>query len=225
MHFLGASVPTAHLVSYLHQHDSGAMAISCMLAARLPGAYRAVQACRLVGVPVLAGGAGFGPGGVWARPLGADMYAATAAGAADTLLRRWPPPLSGLTELSHLADGEYAELAHRRGEALESMLRQLADLAMPTNDHADELHDLIAENLGFLLDNLAAAVFVDDARVITAFLDFTVGLLAARGVPARCLDMAVRALTRPLHGLPRTLGHVAAGRDWLERSGCASPDG
>ncbi|GAA1999076.1 cobalamin B12-binding domain-containing protein [Catenulispora subtropica] len=217
VHFLGSSVPTAHLVSYLHQHDSDLMAMSCMLAARLPRAYRAVEACRLVGVPVLAGGSGFGPEGVWARSLGASMYAPTARAAADILLRRWPPPLTGHPTLDHLADGEYAELSGRRGAALDAMVRQVTSRISPLGELTEESHDLVVENLGFLMDNLSAAVFVDDARVFTAFLDFTVDMMTARGIPPASLLLAVQALTQPLHDLPRTMGHVTVGRERLER--------
>nr|BFE84033.1 hypothetical protein GCM10020093_066340 [Planobispora longispora] len=85
--FLGASVPDAHLITYLHQTDPEAVAISCTLPTRLPRAHATLTACRSVGVPVLAGGRGFGPGGHRARLLGADAWASSARLAADRLDR------------------------------------------------------------------------------------------------------------------------------------------
>ena len=40
--FLGASVPAAHLVSYLHRHDAHAVALACALPMRLPHAHRMI---------------------------------------------------------------------------------------------------------------------------------------------------------------------------------------
>ncbi|TBL26517.1 cobalamin-binding protein, partial [Verrucosispora sp. SN26_14.1] len=51
--FLGASVPAAHLVSYLHRHDADAVALACALPMRLPHAHRMVEACQRADVPVV----------------------------------------------------------------------------------------------------------------------------------------------------------------------------
>ncbi|WP_244945522.1 cobalamin B12-binding domain-containing protein [Couchioplanes caeruleus] len=68
--FLGASVPGPHLVTHLHQTGPDAVALSCSIATRLPRAHAAITACRSAGVPVIAGGRGFGPDGRWAQRLG-----------------------------------------------------------------------------------------------------------------------------------------------------------
>ncbi|WP_407664872.1 cobalamin B12-binding domain-containing protein, partial [Micromonospora tarensis] len=68
--FLGASVPAAHLVSYLHRYDAHAVALACALPMRLPHAHRMIEACRRSDVPVVVGGRGFGADGRWARRLG-----------------------------------------------------------------------------------------------------------------------------------------------------------
>ncbi|MFG2120126.1 B12-binding domain-containing protein [Streptomyces sp. NPDC048710] len=217
--FLGAGVPTAHLISYLHQNGSDLIALSCMLAVRLPRVYRTMEACRLARVPVLVGGAGFGPDGIWARALGADLYARTAADAADLLVEQWPPPLTGEPALDHLADGEYAQLVSRRGDLLRHMVDHLRRCFPPLRRCADDRHEAAVEDLGFLVDFLAAGVFVDDPRVFTDFLVFLADVLAPRGIPPAGLDLALQALCEPLSDLPRTLTHVAAGRGRLERAG------
>jgi methanogenic corrinoid protein MtbC1 len=61
--YLGAAVPGPHLVTHLHQTDTDTVALSCLLPTRLPGAHAAIAASHAAGVPVLAGGPGFGPGG------------------------------------------------------------------------------------------------------------------------------------------------------------------
>ncbi|MCX2967783.1 MULTISPECIES: cobalamin B12-binding domain-containing protein [Streptomyces] len=221
--FLGAHVPAAHLVSYLHQHGPDLVALSCMLPVRLPAAHRTVQAARLTGVPVLAGGAGFGPSGVWARTVGADLYATGAAEAADLLSARWPPPLSGHPALAHLADDEYTRLARSRGDLLRQLTEGL-EARLPAMRHYDERQrEATVEDLGHLLDFLTAAVFVDDARVLTAFLTASAGILAARGVPPAGLDFAVAGLREPLRAFPRCLGILDAAHRHLADAGHTHP--
>ncbi len=80
--FLGAQVPTPHLVTHLHQTAPAALALSSSVATRLPAAHAAITAAQATGVPVLAGGAAFGPDGRYARLLGADGWAPDARSAA-----------------------------------------------------------------------------------------------------------------------------------------------
>lgn len=217
--FLGAHVPTAHLVSYLHQNGPDLVALSSMLALRLPQLGRTIQACRLAGVPVLAGGAGFGPDGSWARVLGADLYAADAAEAADLLARRWPPALAAGPPPDHPQDGEYRRLADRRVELLHTMTDHLDRSFPPMRGYDERQREATAEDLCFLLDFLAAGVYVDDPRVVTEYLEFAADVLAARRVPPASLHLALQALPGPLTDLPRTAGQVAAGQRWLEQAG------
>lgn len=217
--FLGAGVPTAHLISYSHQNGCDLIALSCMLAVRLPRVYRTIEACRLARVPVLVGGAGFGPDGIWARALGADLYASTAADAADLLAEQWPPPLTGKPALDHLADGEYTQLVSRRGDLLRYLVDHLRLRFPPMLRCAGDQYEAAVEDLGFLVDCLAAGVFVDDPRVFTDFLVFLADVLAPRGVPPTGIDLAVQALGEPLRDLPRTLTHLAAGRRRLGQAG------
>lgn len=49
--FLGAQVPTPHLISHLHQTGPAAVALSCSIPTRLPTAHAAITACQAAGVP------------------------------------------------------------------------------------------------------------------------------------------------------------------------------
>ncbi|MEU4746239.1 cobalamin-dependent protein, partial [Actinosynnema sp. NPDC023658] len=73
--YLGAQVPAPHLITHLHSTDPDAVALSGSLATRLPTAHATITACQSAGVPVVAGGAAFGPDGRYARLLGADVWA------------------------------------------------------------------------------------------------------------------------------------------------------
>lgn len=55
--YLGAQVPTPHLITHLHNTRADAVALSSSIATRLPTAHAAITACQAIGVPVLVGGA------------------------------------------------------------------------------------------------------------------------------------------------------------------------
>ena len=61
--FLGPSVPADDLAAHLRQLLPDAAGLSCSVPLFLKGALRSIDACRAAGVPVIAGGAGFGAGG------------------------------------------------------------------------------------------------------------------------------------------------------------------
>ncbi|MEG3637293.1 cobalamin B12-binding domain-containing protein [Micromonospora palythoicola] len=209
--FLGASVPAAHLVSYLHRYDAYAVALASALPMRLPHAHRMIEACRRADVPVLVGGRGFGVDGRWARRLGA-AWAANAPAAADLLgderaLRAVPP-----ADLVHLADDEYATLVNRRGELIDSALAELAQRFPATRDLTPAQLDSTVSDLGYILDFLGAALYVDDGSLFTEFVEWLVTILDSRGVPAVTVDASLAHYGRLLHDFPRAVDHLRRGR-------------
>ncbi|WP_131763733.1 cobalamin B12-binding domain-containing protein, partial [Actinomadura fibrosa] len=70
--YLGAQVPTPHLIAHVHRTGPAVVALSTSIATRLPAAHAAVTACQATGTPVMAGGAAYGADGRYARLLGAD---------------------------------------------------------------------------------------------------------------------------------------------------------
>ncbi|WP_307827623.1 cobalamin B12-binding domain-containing protein [Planomonospora sp. ID82291] len=204
--FLGASVPGPHLIAHLHQVGPDAVALSCTLPTRLPRAHATITACRSVGVPVLAGGRGFGADGRFARLLGADAWAPTADAAADRLDRGLPgfPPEAPYTGVpAHLADDEYTQLVRRRGEVLGGVLGALTAAHPPVASYSARQREATAEDLAHLADFLAAALYVDDARLFTEFVAWTAGVLRARGVPAASLAAGLEAFRGELRDFPR----------------------
>ncbi|MER5648703.1 B12-binding domain-containing protein [Streptosporangium sp. NPDC002524] len=202
--FLGASVPGPHLITHLHQTGPDAVALGCALATRLPRAHATLTACQAVGVPVLAGGAGFGADGRYARLLGADAWAPTADVAADRLERgdlAGPPRPADAP--AHFADEEYTHLTRRRAELLTRAMETLARAYPPMA--AYDLHqvDATAADLGHLLDFLATALYVDDAPLFTGFIGWTGAVLAARGVPVEALTVGLRVFHDELRDFPR----------------------
>jgi methanogenic corrinoid protein MtbC1 len=216
--FLGASVPAAHLVSYLHRHDAHAVALACALPMRLPHAHRMIEACRRSDVPVVVGGRGFGEDGRWARRLGA-VWAPDAPAAGDLVaderaLRRVPP-----TDLDHLADDEYASLVKRRGDLIDSALADLRERVPAVHDYTPAQLDSTVSDLGYILDFLAAALYVDDATLFTDFIEWMVTILTSRGVPAAALDLTLEHYEHGLHDFPRAAHALTLSRAGLAASG------
>ncbi|MEV2239770.1 cobalamin-dependent protein [Micromonospora sp. NPDC049891] len=209
--FLGASVPAAHLVSYLHRYDAYAVALASALPMRLPHAHRMIEACRRADVPVLVGGRGFGMDGRWARRLGVT-WAANAVSASDLLsderALRAPAP----ADLAHLADDEYAGLVNRRGELIDAALAELAQRFPATRDHTPAQLDSTVSDLGYILDFLAAALYVDDGSLFTEFIEWLVTILDSRGVPAVTVDAALAHYGQLLHDFPRAVDYLRQGR-------------
>ncbi|WP_307832572.1 cobalamin B12-binding domain-containing protein [Planomonospora sp. ID91781] len=227
--FLGASVPGPHLITHLHQAGPDAVALSCTLPTRLPRAHATITACRAAGVPVLAGGRGFGADGRFARLLGADAWAPAADAAADLLdrgLPAFPPEVSPAGGPAHLADGEYTQLVRRRGEVVGAVLRALVAAHAPAASYSARQLESTAEDLAHLADFLAAALYVDDVSLFTEFVGWTAGVLRARGVPAASLAAGLAAFGRELRDFPRAgrmLAEAAVACQMFDPSGGTSP--
>ncbi|MFF0863998.1 B12-binding domain-containing protein [Nonomuraea sp. NPDC003560] len=218
--YLGAHVPTAHLVVHVHRTAPAAVALSGSIATRLPAAHAAISACQAAGAPVLVGGAAFGPDGRYARLLGADAWAPDARAAAD-LLDAGPPPRRAATGLSpgrppHLAGPEYTALTDRAPELVRGVMQELDEHVPVTAGEEPTGHT--AEDVAYVVDYLKAAAYVDDPGLFTSFVSWMAHVLTARGVPARVLAVTLDALAARLAGLPRT-------RELLAQARAGLPDG
>ncbi|MFE9427400.1 B12-binding domain-containing protein [Kitasatospora sp. NPDC006697] len=213
--YLGAQVPTPHLIEHLHRTGPAALALSASLAPRLPTAHTAITAAQAVGVPVLAGGAAFGPGGRYARLLGADAWAADARGAADRLAAGLAAPVPGhqpIDDLPHLADQEYTLVGRSAPHLVRAVMAGLAERIPAVRDYTEEQLQHTAEDVAHLVDFLAAALYTDDPELFGTFLSWTAGVLTARAVPAASLLPAVALLRHELRDLPRAVAVLDHGR-------------
>lgn len=200
--FLGASVPARHLVSYLHQTGPEAVLLSCVQPNRLVRAARMVEASRAAGVPVLAGGPGFGPEGRWATAIGAAAWGASARDAVRLLAgplpagtHTGPPPPP--------KDDAYVAVLHRR--------RELVRLALGAVDPPQESVEDVASGIAHLVDALVAAVRVDDDRLLRDFVRWQEEALTARG-GRRLLDDVLAALEGALTEYPRVAARLRTAR-------------
>ncbi|HXV92543.1 MAG TPA: cobalamin-dependent protein [Pseudonocardia sp.] len=202
--YLGASVPAAHLVSYLHLHGPDVVALSCALPIHLPAAHRTIVAAQRTGTPVLVGGPGFGADGRWARRLGVDAWAPTAVDAVALLdALPWQPPAEQ-GALDAAGGAEYSGLRERRPALIATAAAHLDEgLA------GDEVE---AEDAAQLVDFLAAAVYLTDGGVLDCHLRWLAAVLAARGHRADGVVAALGALRAELHDFPFAQACLDRGR-------------
>jgi methanogenic corrinoid protein MtbC1 len=209
--FLGASVPGPHLVTHLHQTGPDAVALSCMLPTRLPRAHAAIAACRTAGVPVIAGGRGFGPGARYAQHLGADAWATGAEEAVERLARDWPPAQPGPQISAFLGDEEYTYVVRHRPRLIGTALQRLAEAYPAVAAYDQRQRDATAEDMGHIVDFLAAALYVSETRIFTDFVDWTAEVLGARGVPPAALLAGLGLFRDQLRDYPSALAMIDAG--------------
>ncbi|GAA3931220.1 cobalamin B12-binding domain-containing protein [Actinomadura viridis] len=223
--YLGAQVPTQHLISHLHRTGAEVVALSSSIATRLPAAHAAITACQATGTPVLVGGAAFGPEGRYARLLGADAWAPDARAAADRLARS-PLPAPVLThqaidDLPHLSDQEYTYVTRAAPQLVRYTMNDLRHRFPALAGYTDQQLLRTAEDIAHIVDFLATALYLDDADLFTWFLGWTAGILTARDVPAHSLLPALDLLAGRLTDFPRARDLLARGRDAVQQ---AAPD-
>ncbi|MER7956904.1 cobalamin B12-binding domain-containing protein [Streptomyces sp. NPDC096030] len=217
--YLGAQVPTAHLISHVHRTGPAAVCLSAALSVRLPLAHAAISACQAAGVPVMVGGLAFGADGRYARLLGADAWEPDARAAADRLasapLPPPRPPHQAIDDLPHLGDQEYTMVTQSARSLVSGTLEGLEQRFPAMRDYDDAQRERTAEDIAHIVDFLAAALYVNDADCFTGFLAWTAEVLAARGVPARSLPPCLDLLEERLKDFPRSRRLLDAGRTAL----------
>ncbi|NIH83172.1 cobalamin B12-binding domain-containing protein [Amycolatopsis granulosa] len=227
VNYLGAQVPAQHLITHLHRTSPDAVALSSSLPTRLPAAHATITACQAAGVPVIAGGAAFGPDGRWARLLGAEAWAPDARTAADRLagdpLPRPRAAHQPIDDLPHLTDQEYTLVRRSSPQLVRAVYAGLEQRVPGMRGYTELQRQHTTEDLAHIVDFLAAALYTGDASLFTSFLTWTADILTARAVPAGSLVPALDLLTGELRDFPRAAvllerartglaGHLAAGR-------------
>jgi methanogenic corrinoid protein MtbC1 len=219
--YLGAQVPTPHLVAHLHRTAPDAVALSSSIPTRLPTAHATITACQAAGVPVIVGGAAFGPDGRYAALLGAQAWAPDARAAADRLVGApLPAPIDvhqPIDDLPHLADQEYAMVARSASSLVTAVCAALPERFPAMRDYTDQQNQHTAEDIAHIVEFLAAALYVGDVDLFTGFLGWTADILAARAVPPHSLRVGLALLATELRDFPRASRFLAEGTTHLER--------
>jgi methanogenic corrinoid protein MtbC1 len=189
--FVGASTPHEHLRPFLVQRRPFAVAIGCSVPIFLPGVQRMVDAAAAEGVPALVGGAGCGPDARRAAALGAHW--APDASSASHLLDSWAR--DGVPDRPQPAEHPVAaKLAAVRSELVERAFDLLAERHPLMGQLNERQLQRTAEDLGYILQFLEAAVLTDDRRIIDDFVPWLQTVLTSRGLPDDVAPMTLRAV-------------------------------
>ncbi|WP_353942270.1 cobalamin-dependent protein [Streptomyces sp. HUAS MG91] len=215
--YLGAHVPTEHLVAHARYTRARAVLLSSSVEVLLPAAHNAISSCQGAGFPVIAGGAAFGPQGRYARLMRAE-WAGDAPGAAALLdggprrpgARAVRPPEA---DLPHLGDEEYTMVLRSKRQLAKQALADVQESFPETRWYNRYQNERTAEDIDHIVTYLATALYVDCPELFARFLAWTADILTARGVPPRCLLAALDSLVGQLKDFPRVFGilHVARG--------------
>ncbi|MGC5567990.1 cobalamin B12-binding domain-containing protein [Streptomyces sp. FR-108] len=217
--YLGAQVPTGHLVEHARRTRAQAVLLSSSIPTLLPGAHNAISSCQGAGIPVLAGGAAFGPQGRYARLMRAE-WAKDACDAATLLDRHLAPPGAHAArlpdlDLPHLADQEYTMVRRTKPQLVKQTLADVEEGFPGTRHYSEYQRERTVEDIDFIVGYLATALYVDDPDLFTRFITWTADILAARDVPPRCLFPALDSLRKQLKDFPRAIGILTAAHDVL----------
>ncbi|WEV27411.1 cobalamin-dependent protein [Streptomyces sp. 71268] len=217
--YLGAQVPSSRLISHLHHTDADAVALSSSIATRLPTAHAAITACQAVGVPVLVGGAAFGPDGRYAHLLGAQAWAPDARTAADILamgpLPQPRPDHQQMDDLPHLADQEYTMVVRNSDALVRAVFHALEDALPLMREYDEAQRERTAEDLAHIVEFLGTSLYLGDEDLFVRFLTWTEQILVARGVPTRSLPAALGLFARELKDFPRAVRLLERGSEAL----------
>ena len=193
--FLGASTPADHLGAYLARRPVVAVGLSCSVPVHLPGARRSIVAAHEAGVPVIAGGAGFGSTPARALAVGADAWATSIdqAHLAASSWSRSSPPLASPRD-----DREQLALAGDRQMLVDEVTADLAAHVPFIRGYTPWQLKKTREDLDYIVRFVEAAILTADDTVVDEFLRWLIPLLSVRGVPPEAVLLGIKSLRRHL---------------------------
>lgn len=202
--FLGANILAADLAEYLESEDPDALVLSCAMGTHLPGARAVIAASHLAGVPVIAGGKGFGEGGRWARALGADEWVESLK-EISTTLDAWDPDVEQAEAGARKVGHELQALIDRWPALVADARARIPDGKIPAEKNARALAEL-----GLALDATIASILVDDTGVAGEMLAWQKSTLPVHGIDAHgeMIEALIAAIRESSPDAARTLQDV-----------------
>lgn len=202
--FLGANVLAEDLAEYLESEDPDALVLSCAMGTHLPGARAIIAASHSAGVPVIAGGKGFGEGGKWARALGADEWVGSLRDI-DATLETWEPDTAEAEAGARKIDDELQGLIDRWPALVADARGRIPGGKIPPEKNARALAEL-----GLALDATIASMLVDDNGVASEMLAWQKETLPVHGLDAHgeMIEALIAALQEVSHDAGRVLKSV-----------------
>ena len=193
---LGASTPTARLNRYLQDLGPDVTAVSCSVPAGLPNSRGFIEASTTAGIPVLAGGAAFGPDARRACALGATAWAPDARRALE-VVQELPLVVRAAAPLPPEVTAEQSALqtAHRTLTAAVSG-KWAASTSSRTD--AEDLREAVDQTL----HAVAGTLLTGDERLLHETSAWIDGVLASRGFPGQAHAELGGHLLRELRDYP-----------------------
>jgi methanogenic corrinoid protein MtbC1 len=176
--FLGANVLAEDLAEYLESEDPDALVLSCAMGTHLPGARAVIAASHQAGVPVIAGGKGFGRDGRWANAIGADEWVGSLKEIAGTL-ETWTPDTEDAETRARKIDDDLQDLIDRWPALVADARKRIPEGKVPPAKNPRALAEL-----GLALDATIASVLVDDTGVAEEMLGWQKSTLPVHGLDA-----------------------------------------
>ncbi|WP_255597547.1 hypothetical protein [Micromonospora sp. RL09-050-HVF-A] len=99
----------------------------------------------------------------------------------------------------------------RRGELIDSAVADLRVRVPSVGEYTSTQWDATIGDLGYIVDSLAAAVYVDDPELFTDFVSWLATILASRGVPTAAVASTLGHYGHALRDFPRAGRFVALG--------------
>jgi methanogenic corrinoid protein MtbC1 len=193
---LGASTPTSRLNRYLQDLGPDVTAVSCSVASGLPPSRAFIEASTTAGIPVLAGGAAFGPDARRAAALGATAWAPDAR-AAVAAVEDLPVVVRPAVPLPPEATVEHSSLQnHHR-----SIVSTVAQAWTPYRTASTEDQELLRDTVDQTLHAVAGTVLTGDERLLHESATWVGAVLTARGSGAASAELR-DLLARELRDYP-----------------------
>jgi methanogenic corrinoid protein MtbC1 len=161
---LGATLPADDLQEMLELHQPSALVLTCTMSGSLPGARRCIAAAHRAGVPVVAGGRGFGTTDERARRLGADAWLSNPR-LLDGLLGRWEPDIEAAE--SAAVDLVEAKLTERWAD-----IGALAEAVGAAHSFTGGQRAAMRLDVNMFVSTLDAAVLIDDPAPFVELADW-----------------------------------------------------
>ncbi|ULE31996.1 B12-binding domain-containing protein [Mycobacterium sp. IDR2000157661] len=181
---------------YIQDIGPQAVAVSCSVLGALPTTRRFIEACTSAGVPVVVGGAAFGPDAMRAEALGATAWAGDALSAVDAVAGL-PVVVSPAEPLPEAPANEQAALQMDQQRIVDRLRREWSVTAnLETGPTSSALRALARDTLPQTLHAISAALLTGDSRPLSETAEWLARLLDHRGVESRSAIEELAVLMR-----------------------------
>lgn len=194
---LGASTPTAKLNRYLQDLGPDVTAVSCSVASGLPHSRAFIEASTTAGIPVLAGGAAFGPDERRAASLGATAWAPDARTAVE-VVETLPVVVRAAAPLPSSVTVEHGALRNRH----RALVTALTEAWSAYEDAGDEDRELLRDVVDQTVHAVGGSILAADPRLLQEVSRWVRAVLDARRWPEPSAEELRELLLEALHDYP-----------------------